>query len=31
MRSATISVRTGPREAVHDLTRECASFVVDEG
>ena len=31
MRSATISVRTGTRETVHDLTRECADFVADEG
>src|ERR1700710_2449385 len=26
-----ISVRTGSREAVHDLTRECARFVASEG
>ena len=30
MRSQTISVRTGSRDVVHDLTRECASFVADE-
>ena len=30
MRSETLSVRTGSRDAVHDLTRECARFVADE-
>ena len=30
MRSTTISVRTGSRDVVHDLTRECSSFVADE-
>ena len=30
MRSSTIGVRTGSRDAVHDLTRECAAFVADE-
>jgi secondary thiamine-phosphate synthase enzyme len=27
MRSDTLHVHTGAREAVHDLTRECADFV----
>ncbi len=27
MRSETIAVRTGDRETVHDLTRECERFV----
>src|ERR1700709_63282 len=31
MRSTTISVRTGRRGAVHDLTRECTDFVASEG
>lgn len=31
MRSEMISVRTGSRETVRDLTRECADFVADEG
>ncbi len=30
MRSETISVRTGGRSVVHDLTSECAAFVRDE-
>ena len=30
MRSTTIQVRTGGRDVVQDLTRECASFVADE-
>jgi secondary thiamine-phosphate synthase enzyme len=30
MRSETVSVGTGSREVVHDLTRECAAFVADE-
>ena len=30
MRSETIEVRTGRREAVHDLTAECERFVVSE-
>jgi len=30
LRSETLSVRTGSRDAVHDLTRECARFVADE-
>ena len=30
MRSTTITVRTGDREAVHDLTRECERFVSTE-
>jgi secondary thiamine-phosphate synthase enzyme len=30
MRSSTIGVRTGSRDVVHDLTRECAAFVADE-
>jgi secondary thiamine-phosphate synthase enzyme len=31
MRSTVITVRTGRREAVHDLTRDCEAFVADEG
>ncbi len=31
MRSQTITVRTGSREIVLDLTRQCASFVSGEG
>ena len=31
VRSDTLQVHTGSREAVHDLTRECAEFVADEG
>jgi secondary thiamine-phosphate synthase enzyme len=31
MRSETIEVHTGAGEVVHDLTRECASFVSAEG
>jgi secondary thiamine-phosphate synthase enzyme len=30
MRSAMINVRTGSRETVHDLTRECETFVAEE-
>ena len=30
MRSTTIGVHTGSRDTVHDLTRECASFVSAE-
>jgi secondary thiamine-phosphate synthase enzyme len=30
MRSSTIGVRTGSRDVVHDLTRECAAFVAEE-
>jgi secondary thiamine-phosphate synthase enzyme len=30
MRSAIIHVRTGGRETVHDLTRECETFVAEE-
>ena len=30
MRSTTIEVHTGSRDVVHDLTRDCASFVADE-
>jgi len=30
LRSTTISIRTGSRDVVHDLTRECSSFVADE-
>ncbi len=30
MRSETLSVRTGSRDAVHDLTRECSAFVREE-
>ncbi|HEX3813426.1 MAG TPA: YjbQ family protein [Mycobacteriales bacterium] len=31
MRSDTITVRTGARDAVHDLTSDCADFVATEG
>lgn len=31
MRTQTISVRTGSRERVHDLTGDCADFVRHEG
>ena len=31
MRSETLSVHTGDREVVHDVTRACRSFVADEG
>jgi secondary thiamine-phosphate synthase enzyme len=31
LRSETISVRTGGRDVVHDLTRECERFVAAEG
>jgi secondary thiamine-phosphate synthase enzyme len=31
MRSETITVRTGSRDAVHDLTSDCADFVETEG
>jgi secondary thiamine-phosphate synthase enzyme len=31
MRSETLSIRTGGRPAVHDLTGECADFVGDAG
>ena len=30
MRSQTVSVRTGGRPVVHDLTSECETFVRDE-
>lgn len=30
MRSETLSIRTGSRGTVHDLTGECAGFVRDE-
>lgn len=30
MRSETLSVRTGSRDVVHDLTRQCSAFVRDE-
>ena len=30
MRSETLDLHTGSREAVHDLTRECAAFVAGE-
>jgi secondary thiamine-phosphate synthase enzyme len=30
MRTETLDVRTGGRPRVHDLTRDCASFVSDE-
>jgi secondary thiamine-phosphate synthase enzyme len=30
LRSETLDVRTGSRDVVHDLTRECAAFVADE-
>lgn len=30
MRSEAIGVRTGSRDVVHDLTRECSDFVADE-
>ena len=30
MRSDTLQVHTGSREAVHDLTHQCAGFVADE-
>ncbi len=30
MRSQTIDVHTGGREAVHDLTRACAAFVAEQ-
>lgn len=30
MRSETITVRTGSRDAVRDITDECAAFVADE-
>jgi secondary thiamine-phosphate synthase enzyme len=30
LRSETVDVRTGSRNVVHDLTRECAAFVADE-
>jgi secondary thiamine-phosphate synthase enzyme len=31
MRSETLSIRTGGRATVQDLTRECAQFVRDQG
>jgi secondary thiamine-phosphate synthase enzyme len=31
MRSSVIEVRTGSRETVHDLSRECAAFLADCG
>ncbi|WP_375478871.1 secondary thiamine-phosphate synthase enzyme YjbQ [uncultured Jatrophihabitans sp.] len=31
MRSETISIRTGGRPTVHDLTRRCADFVAGAG
>jgi secondary thiamine-phosphate synthase enzyme len=31
MRTIVFQVRTGAAETVHDLTAECARFVVDEG
>jgi secondary thiamine-phosphate synthase enzyme len=31
LRSVTVEVRTGSREVVHDLTRDCADFVSAEG
>jgi secondary thiamine-phosphate synthase enzyme len=31
METTTVTVRTGSREAVHDLTREASSFVADLG
>ncbi|GAA4201453.1 secondary thiamine-phosphate synthase enzyme YjbQ [Microbispora amethystogenes] len=31
MKSTVIEVRTGARERVHDITRECADFVRDCG
>jgi secondary thiamine-phosphate synthase enzyme len=31
LRSETVSVRTGSRDVVHDLTQECSSFVAAEG
>lgn len=31
MRSETITVHTGSRPAVHDLTRDCEAFVREEG
>ena len=30
MRSTTIDVRTGGRDTVHDLTRQCESFLAEE-
>ena len=30
MRSETLEVRTGSREVVHDLTRDCTAFVQGE-
>ena len=30
MRSSTVSVHTGSRDVVHDLTGECSAFVSDE-
>jgi secondary thiamine-phosphate synthase enzyme len=30
MRSATVTIRTGNRAQVHDLTQDCARFVADE-
>jgi secondary thiamine-phosphate synthase enzyme len=31
LRSETVSVHTGSREVVHDLTRECESWVAGQG
>lgn len=31
MQTTTVSVRTGTRETVHDLTREAAAFVAGKG
>lgn len=31
MRTTTLTVRTGDRDVVHDLTRECADFVRGQG
>jgi secondary thiamine-phosphate synthase enzyme len=31
VQTITVSIRTGSREAVHDLTREASSFVADLG
>lgn len=31
MRTTTVSVRTGSRDAVHDITAHCSSFVAGQG
>lgn len=31
MRSEELEIRTGPRETVHDITRECARFLDEAG